>query len=222
MTHAAPVVLGPRLVGERLQFSESRVISIDRLLGEGGFSYVYLVSDVSPGASAAMAESEETPSDSNEKDGGSNAHSSAAISDKAASKPPEDKMVLKITTVQNQEQREIARKEAMLLKHLSHPSIVKLFEDCVRSTTRTSLQQHMLLMEYCSEGHAFSVIQQMKAANQRFTLQNLIIAFGQICNAVSYLHAQKPHIVHRDLKLENFLVCPGNCYKLCDFGSVGK
>ena len=79
--------------------------------------------------------------------------------------------------------------------------------------------QHMILMEYCEGGHALHVCSQLKQKNERFDLSTLIIAFGQICNAVSYLHAQRPPIVHRDLKPENFLI-KGGAYKLCDFGSA--
>jgi serine/threonine protein kinase len=79
--------------------------------------------------------------------------------------------------------------------------------------------QHMILMEYCDGGHALNVCNQYKQRNERFDLSTLIIAFGQICNAVSYLHAQRPPIVHRDLKPENFLIHQG-AYKLCDFGSA--
>ena len=83
--------------------------------------------------------------------------------------------------------------------------------------------QHLILMEYCEGGTALSVCNTLKANNTLFDLPSLIIAFGQICNAVSYLHAQRPPIVHRDLKPVNFLVKNG-AYKLCDFGSavIGK
>ncbi len=79
--------------------------------------------------------------------------------------------------------------------------------------------QHLILMEYCEGGTALSVCNNLKSNNKRFDLHSLIIAFGQICNAVSYLHAQRPPIVHRDLKPVNFLVKNG-AYKLCDFGSA--
>eukprot|EP00536_Pseudo-nitzschia_multiseries_P002517 jgi/Psemu1/235765/estExt_Genewise1.C_340035 len=79
--------------------------------------------------------------------------------------------------------------------------------------------QHCILMEYCEGGHALDVCNKLAAAGERFDLSTLIIAFGQICNAVSYLHAQRPPIVHRDLKPVNFLVKNG-AYKLCDFGSA--
>eukprot|EP00957_Ditylum_brightwellii_P034866 2641946-Ditylum_brightwellii.AAC.1 len=60
-------------------------------------------------------------------------------------------------------------------------------------------------MEYCEGGHALDVCNRMSASGQKFDLPSLVIAFGQICNAVSYLHAQRPPIVHRDLKPVNFL-----------------
>jgi serine/threonine protein kinase len=79
--------------------------------------------------------------------------------------------------------------------------------------------QHLILMECCEGGCAMDVCTTMANAGERFDLSTLIIAFGQICNAVSYLHAQRPPIVHRDLKPANFLVKNG-AYKLCDFGSA--
>ena len=77
---------------------------------------------------------------------------------------------------------------------------------------------NLILLEYCEGGHLMSQIEGMCTAKRRFGRPELIVAFGQICNAVSYLHAQRPPVVHRDLKLENVLLKDGH-YKLCDFGS---
>ena len=41
-----------------------------------------------------------------------------------------------------------------------------------------------------------------------------------MCRSVQYLHSQDPPIIHRDLKLENFLVGSSYSIKLCDFGSA--
>eukprot|EP00549_Striatella_unipunctata_P025993 CAMPEP_0118705316 /NCGR_PEP_ID=MMETSP0800-20121206/19801_1 /TAXON_ID=210618 ORGANISM="Striatella unipunctata, Strain CCMP2910" /NCGR_SAMPLE_ID=MMETSP0800 /ASSEMBLY_ACC=CAM_ASM_000638 /LENGTH=484 /DNA_ID=CAMNT_0006607459 /DNA_START=316 /DNA_END=1770 /DNA_ORIENTATION=- len=147
-------------------------------------------------------------------------------------------MVLKITSIHSRQQRDIAEKEAKLLSRLSHPSIIKTFDACYRSNYvearglkaelvgnqagaggAAARPQHLILMEYCEGGHALDVCNRMAQAGRRFDLSSLIIAFGQICNAVSYLHAQRPPIVHRDLKPVNFLVKNG-AYKLCDFGSA--
>jgi serine/threonine protein kinase len=152
-------------------------------------------------------------------------------------------LVLKVTSIHSRQQRDIAEKEAKLLSRLSHPSIIKMYDACYRTASgpmgiaerlvggnkdrdvgagvngKDGRPQHMILMEYCEGGHALDVCNKLAAASQRFDLSALIIAFGQICNAVSYLHAQRPPIVHRDLKPVNFLVKNG-AYKLCDFGSA--
>ena len=145
--------------------------------------------------------------------------------------PDKPLMVLKVTSIHSRSQRDIAEKEAKLLSRLSHPSIIKMFDTCYRpsgssggggflgNVTCNSKPQHLILMEYCEGGHALDVCNKLAAAGKRFDLSTLIIAFGQICNAVSYLHAQRPPIVHRDLKPVNFLVKNG-AYKLCDFGSA--
>ena len=145
-----------------------------------------------------------------------------------------EKMVLKVTSILSRQQRDIAEKEAKLLSRLTHPSIVKMVDTCYRTVPAAGSgsgfrksddskskdrQQHMILMEYCEGGHATEICTKMMAKGERFDLSTLIIAFGQICNAVSYLHAQRPPIIHRDLKPENFLVKSG-AYKLCDFGSA--
>uniref|UniRef100_A0A7S3QH94 non-specific serine/threonine protein kinase n=1 Tax=Chaetoceros debilis TaxID=122233 RepID=A0A7S3QH94_9STRA len=213
--------LGPQLVGEKIAINR-RTTSVLRQLGEGGFSFVYLVKDLS--------EDEQTHGSSSQNESSLNGN---------------EHLVLKITSIHSRQQRDIAEKEAKLLSRLSHPSIVRMFDSCYRSMpapipdeiqprmgmgmgkphlkslsdSNTSRPQHLILMEYCEGGTALSVCNHMKQSNTRFDLQSLIIAFGQICNAVSYLHAQRPPIVHRDLKPVNFLVKNG-AYKLCDFGSA--
>lgn len=141
----------------------------------------------------------------------------------------EPQMVLKVTSIHSRSQRDIAEKEAKLLMKLSHPSIIKIYDSCYASIAHNDVKkeagskkerpQHLILMEYCEGGHALGVCNRLAAAGERFDLSTLIIAFGQICNAVSYLHAQRPPVVHRDLKPVNFLVKNG-AYKLCDFGSA--
>ena len=142
-------------------------------------------------------------------------------------------MVLKVTSILSRAQRDIAEKEAKLLSRLSHPSIIKMYDTCYRTAppsggkrskkdedaSKKDRPQHLILMEYCEGGGALQLCSKMLSSGTRFDLSTLIIAFGQICNAVSYLHAQRPPIVHRDLKPDNFLVKAG-AYKLCDFGSA--
>ena len=44
-------------------------------------------------------------------------------------------MVLKVTSIHSRQQRDIAEKEAKLLSRLSHPSIIKMYDSCYRTTT---------------------------------------------------------------------------------------
>jgi len=219
--------LGPAFVGERISVGHMN-LSVTKLLGEGGFSYVYLVKDT----------------DSSGLLGGSSQHAAAAKQQAngretspgrtgSTSDIPPGPLVLKVTSIHSRSQRDIAEKEAKLLSRLSHPSIIKMYHGCYRQTSNQNSgkrgkdpanggkerPQHLILMEYCEGGHALDVCNRLAASGQMFDLSALIIAFGQICNAVSYLHAQRPPIVHRDLKPVNFLVKNG-AYKLCDFGSA--
>mmetsp|Transcript_28366 Transcript_28366/g.62344 ORF Transcript_28366/g.62344 Transcript_28366/m.62344 type:complete len:537 (-) Transcript_28366:184-1794(-) len=218
--------LGPQLVGERIKIN-SRTVQVLKQLGEGGFSFVYLVREESNGnnnSSSNTADGSSQPSSSNSRGGGT---------DRSTAGGATGEIVLKITSIHSRQQRDIAEKEAKLLSRLSHPSIVRMYDTCYRSTPVTvggrggghhdpnaqPRPQHMILMEYCEGGTALAVCNALKKSGQRFDLPSLIIAFGQISNAVSYLHAQRPPIVHRDLKPVNFLVKNG-AYKLCDFGSA--
>jgi serine/threonine protein kinase len=200
----------------------------------GGFSYVYLVKELSDGNTLSASVHV-----GNQKDAKQNGGADVAVRRSSGggkdSQPQSSLMVLKITSIHSRSQRDIAEKEAKLLSRLSHPSIIKMYDTCYRAVAHTSSSgkrskettasgakerpQHIILMEYCEGGHALDVCSKLASNGQRFDLSTLIIAFGQICNAVSYLHAQRPPIVHRDLKPVNFLVKNG-AYKLCDFGSA--
>lgn len=44
--------------------------------------------------------------------------------------------------------------------------------------------------------------------------------FYQAVKAVAHMHSQTPPIVHRDIKIENYLLGDDKQLKLCDFGSA--
>ena len=229
--------LGPHLVGKQIDMN-GRTLSIHKQLGEGGFSFVYLVREIGGSADDNACLSSGPQHEQRKNKGG-----------KGGIPPKGSPMVLKITSVHTSTQRLMSDKEAKLLRTLSHPSIVRVYDDGFReeaassddknssSTSNNRSVQHLILMEHCEGGTAFDAIKQMRAAsglgltssmqhqqhlastNSRFDLPSLVIAFGQICNAVSYLHAQRPPVIHRDLKPVNFLI-KHNSYKLCDFGSA--
>eukprot|EP00566_Odontella_aurita_P024350 CAMPEP_0113581132 /NCGR_PEP_ID=MMETSP0015_2-20120614/31091_1 /TAXON_ID=2838 /ORGANISM="Odontella" /LENGTH=109 /DNA_ID=CAMNT_0000485463 /DNA_START=307 /DNA_END=634 /DNA_ORIENTATION=+ /assembly_acc=CAM_ASM_000160 len=101
--------LGPQLAGEKITVN-SRTVSVVKQLGEGGFSFVYLVKDLSDPSAAGSAASE-------------------GLAHLAQSHQPSF-MVLKITSIHSRQQRDVAEKEAKLLSRLSHPSIVRMIDAC--------------------------------------------------------------------------------------------
>lgn len=202
----------------------------------GGFSYVYLVKEVNEGSLGASLHANAAKQLAATNAGSSNGGEDPPVRRNSGPGPSgglQGPLVLKVTSIHSRAQRDIAEKEAKLLSRLSHPSIIKMYDTCYRTVNHPSTgkrgkeapnggkerPQHLILMEFCEGGHALDVCNKLASAKERFDLSTLIIAFGQICNAVSYLHAQRPPIVHRDLKPVNFLVKNG-AYKLCDFGSA--
>ena len=108
------------------------------------------------------------------------------------------------------------KNEIDILKTLSHPNIVKIYE-----FFDTALYYY-LVTEYCKKGELFAYI--TNVYNER----QLSILFYQVFSGLCYLHEKK--ILHRDLKLENLMiseiekdVVTGEEYfwiKIIDFGTA--
>uniref|UniRef100_A0A1B0GG95 non-specific serine/threonine protein kinase n=1 Tax=Glossina morsitans morsitans TaxID=37546 RepID=A0A1B0GG95_GLOMM len=101
-------------------------------------------------------------------------------------------------------------------KQLSgHPNIVTYVAASLVDKTTSPQQraEYLLLMELCKGG---SLIDCLSA-----TLEPSVVLriFYQAARAVAHMHSQIPPIVHRDIKIENFLLGDDKQLKLCDFGS---
>eukprot|EP00742_Colponemidia_sp_Colp-10_P007229 GILJ01007769.1.p1 GENE.GILJ01007769.1~~GILJ01007769.1.p1 ORF type:complete len:1687 (-),score=295.75 GILJ01007769.1:212-5272(-) len=110
-----------------------------------------------------------------------------------------------------------AQREVDVLRRLPiHPNIVRLIaSDTVRHNNGEV--EEYLLLEYCAGGSMAEHIQQRHP--NRLTETEIYEVAYQVALAVQHLHAQRPPIAHRDLKLENVLLGGDGLYKLCDFGS---
>uniref|UniRef100_A0A3B3T0V7 non-specific protein-tyrosine kinase n=1 Tax=Paramormyrops kingsleyae TaxID=1676925 RepID=A0A3B3T0V7_9TELE len=96
--------------------------------------------------------------------------------------------------------------EAVTMKNLDHPHIVKLIgiieEDPV-----------WIVMEICRHGELGKYLVQNQPNLPNVTL---VLYAMQICKALAYLEGL--HMVHRDIAVRNVLVASPECVKLGDFG----
>jgi serine/threonine protein kinase len=106
-----------------------------------------------------------------------------------------------------QEQFEL---EARLLTRLRHPNL-----PCVTDHFTVKGQGQYLVMEYI-EGDDLNVTLKN---NNRPLHEKLVIGWlSQICDALTYLHSQKPPTIHRDIKPANIRITPQGNAMLVDFG----
>ena len=108
------------------------------------------------------------------------------------------------------------KNEINILKSLSHPNIVKIFEFFDNALN------YYIVTEFCKKGELFEYI------NNRYSENQLAVLFYQVFSGLCYLHEKK--ILHRDLKLENLMISEiekdintGEEYfwiKIIDFGTA--
>ncbi|PHH67993.1 hypothetical protein CDD82_929 [Ophiocordyceps australis] len=101
------------------------------------------------------------------------------------------------------------KSEFSIAKSLHHPNIVETMRLC----THHNRWNHV--MEYCSEGDLFGLVQKghLKGDDKK---KDRLCLFKQLIQGVAYLHANG--IAHRDIKLENLLLTKDSKLKITDFG----
>ena len=108
------------------------------------------------------------------------------------------------------------KNEINILKSLSHPNIVKIYEFF------DTMLNYYIVTEYCKKGELFEYINNVYSENQ------LAVLFYQVFSGLCYLHEKE--ILHRDMKLENIMISEietdintGEEYfwiKIIDFGTA--
>lgn len=106
-------------------------------------------------------------------------------------------------------QRQFER-EATILASLSHPNLPRVTDHFTIPD-----QGQYLVMDYV-EGQDLE--QMAAAAGGKLPEEYALGWVGQICDALHYLHTQKPPIIHRDIKPANIKVTPEGVAMLVDFG----
>ncbi|XP_054557048.1 protein-tyrosine kinase 2-beta isoform X2 [Talpa occidentalis] len=96
--------------------------------------------------------------------------------------------------------------EAVIMKHLDHPHIVKLLGIIEEEPT-------WIIMELYPHGELGHYLERNKNSLKVLTL---VLYSLQICKAMAYL--ESVNCVHRDIAVRNILVASSECVKLGDFG----
>jgi len=100
--------------------------------------------------------------------------------------------------------------EATILFNLRHPGLPMVFD-----YFSVSGQGQYLVMVFV-EGQDLQAV--LDASSDPLTESKILPWIAQICDALSYLHAQEPPIIHRDVKPANIKITPQGQAVLVDFG----
>ena len=114
-----------------------------------------------------------------------------------------------VSEYDHQEAVRLFRREAEVLKFLSHPGIVRLLD-----THFTADGHYFLVMDYI-EGKTLDQLLKNKGA---FSPQATVEIAIQCCEVLEYLHNHKPPIIYRDLKPSNLMLSPEGQIVFIDFG----
>jgi cyclin G-associated kinase len=118
--------------------------------------------------------------------------------------------------------RAIREEISYLKKGIYNPFIIKFVQAaCEDVQGSRGSKEFLILTELCKDPLVDHLNAGLSSSEGRaFNCEQVIKIFYQICRSVQYLHSQEPPIIHRDLKLENFLISKDDQIKLCDFGSA--
>ena len=98
--------------------------------------------------------------------------------------------------------------EANLMKRLDHPALPRIVDIIDNGVTI------YVVMDYI-EGESLDKVLEIEGPQP----EELVIGWAkQLCDALSYLHSQKPPIIYRDMKPANIMLKPEGNIKIIDFG----
>jgi serine/threonine protein kinase len=98
--------------------------------------------------------------------------------------------------------------EVKIMYSLDHPNIIRLFNHFEND-------KHVyLVLEFATHGELYHEFKKKGRFGEK---QSAKYIADLICG-LDYIHTRDPMIIHRDIKLENLLVCDEGTLKLADFG----
>ena len=110
---------------------------------------------------------------------------------------------------ENSELGNAFEREARILGRLRHPVLPKVIDHFNENGDQ------FLVMEHISGD---DIAKRLETANKPFPLSWVMFWADQLLDALSYLHAHEPPIIHRDIKPQNLKLTDENHIVLLDFG----
>merc|ERR1712176_1305352 len=108
--------------------------------------------------------------------------------------------------------RDTAVREAVALRRVHHPNVVRFREVFVRSGWLC------LVMDFADGGDLCAAVKERARSKVPFEESAILECFSQVADAVHFVHQQK--MVHRDIKSRNVFLCRTGRALLGDFGLV--
>lgn len=117
-------------------------------------------------------------------------------------------VAIKETLFNDPDLKRAFEREAQLLNGLRHPALPRVTDHFVEDS------RQFIVMEYIA-GEDLSEMLRRKTG---FPVQNVLHWADQLLDALEYLHAQNPPVIHRDIKPQNLKLTPRGQIILLDFG----
>eukprot|EP00929_Paragymnodinium_shiwhaense_P052041 TRINITY_DN26100_c0_g1_i1.p1 TRINITY_DN26100_c0_g1~~TRINITY_DN26100_c0_g1_i1.p1 ORF type:complete len:454 (+),score=100.61 TRINITY_DN26100_c0_g1_i1:115-1476(+) len=108
--------------------------------------------------------------------------------------------------------RDTAVREAVALRRVRHPNVVRFRQVFVRSGWLC------LVMDFADGGDLCAAVKERARSKCPFEESAVLECFAQVADAVNYVHSLK--MVHRDIKSRNIFLCRTGRALLGDFGLV--
>lgn len=104
--------------------------------------------------------------------------------------------------------------EAQVLSHLHHPNLpafLSAFDENGR---------YYVILGYIEGNDLTDYLRVVRQKNETLPIARLMEWLLSICDAVAFLHSQRPPIIHRDIKPDNIRIMPNGTAILVDLGNA--
>ncbi len=104
--------------------------------------------------------------------------------------------------------------EAQMLNKLHHPNL-PIFHDAF-----SERGHYYVVLSYIEGNDLTDLLRAARMRNEIIPLPRLLNWMISICDAVTFLHSQRPPVIHRDIKPDNIRITPDGTAILVDLGNA--